>query len=311
MVSAPVHALVVTHRRPALLARLFDSLAPLQDEGLAGVIVVDNGGDAATAELVRGRPFVSAHLRLEGNPGFGPALRHGLAWALEHTTATHLLVTDDDTVWPRGALGSLLETARSHGAGLVVPLITDEEGTIGYFPGLTDRAAFRDIRRPALRPDDFRARTGEVPFSFTWAPSCAWLLSRAAVETVGLPREDFGFMAEDIEYALRVTYRLPGLLEARVAVAHLPPRRKHGPEGGAVAALHLQNIAFITCRLAHGRRSLRHLPGAIWRYLRSQGIVALPEALRLLWLGAVRGRPGGAPGADRHWRELHRVLNTA
>lgn len=309
MASASVLALVVTHRRPALLARLFDSLAPLTEEGLAGVIVVDNGVDTATAELLRARPLVTAHLRLEGNPGFGPALRHGLAWMLEHTTATHLLVTDDDTVWPRGSLAALWETAREHRAGLVVPLITDEADHIGYFPGLNDRAAFRDIRRPGMRPEDFRARAGVGPFAFTWAPSCAWLLAREAVEHVGLPREDFGFMAEDIEYALRVTYRQPGLLDARVAVAHLPPRKKRGPEGSAVAALHLQNIAFITCRLPHGRRSLRHLPGGIWRYLRSQGLAALPEALRLLWDGAVRGRPGGAPGADRHWRELRRVLN--
>lgn len=311
MASAPVLALVVTHRRPALLARLLDSLEPLSEEGLGGVVVVDNGGDAATADLLRARPFVTAHLRLEGNPGFGPAMRRGIAWVQANSPATHLLITDDDTVWPRGALASLLETARTRAAGLVVPLITDAAGAIGYFPGLTDRAAFRVIRQAGLRPEDFRARCGSGPFAFTWAPSCAWLLARSAVGAVGLPREDFGFMAEDIEYGLRVTHRQPGLLDARVAVDHLPPRTKRGPEGRAVAALHLQNIAFITCRLPHGRRSLRHLPGGVWRYLRSQGLGALPEALRLLWLGAVRGRPGGTPGADRHWRELHRLLTAS
>lgn len=309
MASAPVLALVVTHRRPALLARLLDSLAPLAEEGLAGVIVVDNGGDAPTAELLRARPLVTAHLRLEGNPGFGPALRHGFAWMLERSAATHLLVTDDDTVWPRCALAALLETARDARAGLVVPLITDADGFVGHFPGLTGAAAFRVIRRRGLRPEDFRAACGAGPFAFNWAPSGAWLLARAAMAEAGLPREDFGFMTEDIEYALRITQRHAGLLDARVAVAHLPPHVKRGPEWRAVAALHLQNSAFIACRLPHGRRSLRHLPGGIWRYLRSQGLAALPEALRLLWDGAVRGRPGGAPGADRHWRELRRVLN--
>lgn len=309
MAPAQTVALVATFRRPALLARLLDSLAPLAQEGLAGVIVIDDGGDEETAALLRDRPGVLAHFRNEGTRGFGKALGRGITWMLEHTAATQLLITDDDTVWSPGSLARLGETMRTHEAGLVVPLIVDADGHIWYFPGLTDARAFRAVRRPGIRPNDFRAQCGAAPLAFTWAPSCSWLIARRAIEQVGLPRTDFGFMAEDLEYALRLSHAFPALLDPRVVTAHLPPRVKRGPEGGAVAALHLQNLAYLTCRLPHGRRSLRHLPGGVWRYLRRQGVAHLPEALRLLWVGAVLGRPGGAPGGDRHWCELRRVLD--
>jgi GT2 family glycosyltransferase len=309
MVTAPVIALVVTHRRAALLGRLLDSLAARVGEGLGGVVVVDNGGDPTTADVLQNRPEVVAHLLQHSNPGYGIAMRRGIEWALANTAASHLLITDDDTVWPAGSIAAVLAAARAASAGLVVPLITDAAGEIGYFPGLVDRAAFRVIRQKHLTPAAFIAACGEEPRAFTWAPGCAWLVARAAVEAVGLPREDFGFMAEDLEYALRISHRFPALLAPRAVMAHLPPKVKRGPEGAAVAALHLQNLAYLTCRLPHGRRSLRHLPGGVWRYLCSQGSVRLPEALRLLWVGAVLGRPGGVPGADRHWRDLRRVLD--
>jgi hypothetical protein len=90
-------------------------------------------------------------------------------------------------------------------------------------------------------------------------------------------------------------------------LAHLPPgggrvvddfseRMKHGAM--------LQNCAYLFARTSHGRGLARHWPGNAWRHLRRFGIRSAPDIFMALALGALAGRPAGAPRGDYFRRKL-------
>ena len=68
--------------------------------------------------------------------------------------------------------------------------------------GVSDPKRWRVLREAGLRRDDYLARCGEAPVAFTWAPWPFLLVARHAVEAVGLPRPDFGFGGDDLEWTV-------------------------------------------------------------------------------------------------------------
>jgi len=294
-------AVVNTFRRAPVLRRLLESLARVPE--LQVVVVVCRADDEETAQVVRGSPCATWPVNKPDNLGLGAGLADGLRAALARTQATHFLLLDDDTVAGPDTLAELLAALEGAGASAAVPLMVDEAGEIGWFPGLKDAERFRAIRERGLKPEDYVRRCGAAPAAFTWSPWPMLLVSRGAVETFGLPRTDFGFMGEDIEYTLRLSWRAPAVLVPRAVGRHLPPGRKRGAEAYFADCMHLQNVVYIARRLPHGRRLARHLPGSILRFLRdgSPGPSRSSDLLRALWRGGALGRPAGAPGADGFW----------
>jgi GT2 family glycosyltransferase len=303
--STRVVSITVTRRRAPVLRRLLDSLAqcgPL----FAEAIVVGNGTDAATEAVVGGAGFSCRYLPLAEELGQGPGMIAGLRAALLNAATTHCLVLDDDAVVPPGSVAILVEEMARHGAGCVVPLIENEDGRIGWFPGVTDPKRWRVLREAGLRRDDYLARCGEAPVAFTWAPWPFLLVARHAVEAVGLPRPDFGFGGDDLEWTLRLSARGPALLVPRARGWHWPPPRLRGPEAYDIDCLQLQNLGMLAGHLPHGRRARRHLPGSFWRFLCKWGVtpaVSL-DAARAAWHGVVCGRPAGVRGGDVFWRRF-------
>ena len=159
------------------------------------------------------------------------------------------------------------------------------------------------MREPRVTPEAFIQRCGAAPAQFTWSPWPALLVARGAVETLGMPRPDFCFMGEDLEYTLRLSWRNHAVLVPRATAWHLPPGVKTSTESYFIDCMHLQNLCYLAVWLPHGHRARRHLPGAIRRFLRRGrlGPAGLANILRALWRGIVRGRPAGAPGADGFW----------
>jgi GT2 family glycosyltransferase len=297
-----VIAIVNSFWRPPILARLLTSLATVPE--IAGVIVVGSQADAETARVARESPLLRAYLPQAENVGLGAGLADGLRTALNDAAATHFLLLDDDVVMRPDAVTILWRAMDAAGAGAAVPVFVNGEDNVGWFPGVADRRMFRVLKRGGLTPAELQRVCGDAPVAFTWAPWPALLVTRDAVEDVGLPRADFCYMGEDLEYTLRLSWRRPALFVPTAIVAHLPPGRKAGAEAYFVDCMHLQNLAFIACRLPHGRRALRHLPGAIWRFLRGKSVrpAVMADLCRALWRGTGRGRPAGAAGADGFWK---------
>jgi hypothetical protein len=125
------------------------------------------------------------------------------------------------------------------------------------------------------------------------------LVTRRVVEAVGLPRDDYWFQGEDLEWTLRISARFTGVLAPAAECRHFPPPVDRERAQLKAAAM-LQNNAFTATRLPHGRRALRHMPGNAWRFLRAARFTpaAVAHVVRAHWLGVIRGLPAGAPGGD-------------
>src|SRR5258708_37321404 len=157
------------------------------------------------------------------------------------------------------------------GGDAAPPLAEDPAGRLSWFPGLIDRDKFRAIRQPQT-PAEFMARCGPEPIAFSWSQGIALLVTRRVLRELGLHRADYWVRGEDLEFSLRITYRWPGLYVPLARVRHLPP-----PASCALAIecrkhqAMLRNLAYTACRLPHGRRLLRTLPGNWWRFFRTWG----------------------------------------
>lgn len=298
-----VVGVTATFRRPEELKRLLTSL-PDAGPALRALVVVDNAGDAVTHQLCNESPIPVEYHAPGSNLGCGGGLHTGERLALEKFGGqlTHLWILDDDAVIMAGALDTLLDAMAQGDADAVYPLVVDAEGQLGWFPGLTEPEKFRAVRQPQT-PEQFVASCSDEPVPFSWCPGVALLVSRRALDEFGLHRTDYWVRGEDLEYSLRITHQRRGLYVPRARVLHLPPPMVGEVLAQAEYAKHramLQNVAYTSLRMPHGRRIVWTIPGNWFRFLRTWGFRprVLADGFRTLWTGAVRGWPAGHLQAD-------------
>ena len=197
--DSEVWAVVVTFERPQILARCLEALSD-QTRIPDQVVVVDNGGDAETRELLaklQGHWDRLSVLRLDENLGPAGGFAAGIQAALEGG-ATHVWVLDDDALAVPSCLENLVAFAHDQGAELVFPAIFDSTGTPSDFPG--------------------------------WS---GVLLDAEAVRRAGLPNRDLFWWIEDTEYLQWRLPRVHGVLAHRCPDAHIEhgggPRRSPRP----------------------------------------------------------------------------------
>lgn len=291
-----VAAVIATHQRAQELARLLCSLEKC-GPALGAVVVTDNADDSATAEALERSPLVTLRVVPGQNLGCGGGLARAEMAALEEyrERVTHLWILDDDVILQPETLETLLRAMESSGAPAACPLVTDEEGLIGWFPGLLERAKLEAIRaRPTVA--DFVARFGTNPIPFSWSTGVSLLVRKEMVEKLGPHRGDFWVRGEDLEFSLRMTHKSLGILVPETVVTHIPPASVNTPEAEFTRyAVMLQNIVYQAIHLPHSRRLLRTIPGNWLQFLRQWGHA--PDAGRAAWLaffhGALRGQPAG------------------
>jgi GT2 family glycosyltransferase len=306
-----VWAVIAAYQRPRELARLLRSLAAEQPV-LAGVFVVDNGGDAETQAVLNTAPLPIRHLAPGRNLGCGGGVAFGLREGVASTAATHFWQLDDDAEVCKGALQAMLAALGDKNADAAVPLVVNPEGRVCWFPGPLPHKGWRDLGREVITPKIFRQRFGSGPLAWSWSPWTSLLVTRRAVAERGTPRDDYWFQGEDIEYTLRLSARFRCVLVPESVCVH----HSHLGGGGTAAFLKkcalLQNNSFTFMRLPHGRRARRHLPGNFWRFLREERfrITAMAASFLAFWRGAVRGAPAGASGADQFRQQWEREIAT-
>jgi GT2 family glycosyltransferase len=280
------------------LARLLESLTGTIPP-LHAVLVIDNGGDAGTAEVLRRSWSVPLVHHVAGrNLGCGGGLAAGERMALERfSELTHCWILDDDAVVTPPALGKMLAALEHENADVAHALVLDGSGTLGWPPGMKNRAVQR-LMKLRQTPAEFRTRCGADPLPLDWAQGIALLVTRRALDELGLHRDDYWVRGEDLEFSLRITHRFRGIYVPLAEVAHLPPA---GSSGGSQKeeflkhAAMLQNVAYTTARLPHGRRLLHTLLPNWLRFFRTWGVkprVAIAAA-GAFWKGAILGRPAG------------------
>ncbi len=302
--NARVFVIIPAFRRPELLARALQSLEG-QGPPLARVLVVNNSSDGETARVVAASRVPAAVLDFGCNLGTAGGIGAGLHEMLQDPLATHALVMDDDACVTAGAIATMLRVAGEAHAEAVAPLITDESGMVRWFPGPLAQPAW-DVVRQHPTPAEFLQRCGPAPLEWNWAIWASVLISRRAIAAVGYPRIDLWSQFTDLEYTLRVSARFKCVLAPEAVCEHLPPPGAPAELEWSKLFFGLQSGNYVSFRLRHGWRFLRHLPGQHFRYLqhyRWQPRAWKDAAVALLG-GALLGR---TPGNSAQREEIRRA----
>ncbi len=185
-----VLAVVLTFNAPEALSRCARALLRELGEDDA-VLVVDNDSNVPASEIL-GTGWPVHHLRLPDNVGPAGGYARGLERFLS-SGARFVWLIDDDMVLPEGSLDALLRR------------LEREPSMNGVWPM---------VRRP----------NGAIVAWPCWGGA---LFRREAISTLGLPRADFFWWAEDTEY-LQVRLRQHGgrsVFDPDVIIDHGEVRR--------------------------------------------------------------------------------------
>ena len=214
------------------LRRCLESLAAHPSREELRVVVVDNGRDAETSDLVRRALPGAESVDPGGNLGFGRATNIGI----RRGSDAHVLILNPDAEVCDGTLDRLLEVLDEHpDVGMVGPELVRADGSL-------DHAARRSFPTPLSALGHFtgvgrRLRSG--PLAEYRAPGVTdgpvdavngafMLCRRAALEEVGLFYEGYWMYMEDLDLCYRL--RQAGWLtwyEPAARALHV----KHGTSG--------------------------------------------------------------------------------
>ena len=238
-----VVAVVVTFNRLGLLQRLVERLreVPQVDE----VLVVDNassdgtGAWLAEAAAAPGTPLQAR--TLDRNVGGAGGFHDGLQWAVERD-ADLVWLMDDDGLPEPDCLARLLA---EDGLDFWGPLVVDEAdpGRLVFpirLPGGT--RVVRDLA-DVERAGGARQRIDGIVIPFNGV-----LVTRALVERIGYPREEFFIWGDDHEYRLRAE-------KAGARIATVTGARVHHPSVGELGT-----------PMMGGRTTYNHSPSELKAY---------------------------------------------
>src|SRR5947207_10764185 len=159
--NVSVVAIVATYKRPVALRELLESLNG--SALLKKVIVVDNGFQDEAGMVCKQAPVSVEYHRPEVNLGCGGGVARGLKRGLTEASVTHFCVFDDDAQATPGAVDSLVKGMSAVSASVAVPLVLNQAGHIGWFPGLQQPLPWTLIRRPHLTPSVYQQICGCEP----------------------------------------------------------------------------------------------------------------------------------------------------
>jgi hypothetical protein len=199
--ASPVWALILSHGELDYTRECLKSILAL-DPPADHVLLVDNGSTDGTVERVRAEyPSVEV-LALGENRYFAGGVNAGLRRALEGGAGSVLLL-NNDLVLERGALGILREALDhdpARGAASPKLFYYDRPDRI-WFAGGVVTPGLRLIRHRGVNQKDDAFRDG--PRAVDYVSGAAALLSRRALETVGLLDTDYVIYVEDVDWSAR------------------------------------------------------------------------------------------------------------
>jgi len=278
-----VAVVVLTYDRLSDTLACLDSLKHVDWRALS-VIVVDNGSSDGTAEAVRARHPAVEVLAQERNLGFAEGNNVGIRHALDAGADYVFLLNNDTTLAPDVVAECVAAARRNEDAGAVCPLICfAEPPTLIWYAG----ADFdpRRARSGRYRESDHGQFTAVAETDRV--AGAAVLLSRAALERVGLLDGELFFLYEDVDWSLRARragYRI--YLAPRGKVSHRVSASAGGEHSPTIAYYDTRNHVVI-CR----------------RYAPLRGLGAFKREIAILLIHLA-----GARRANRRWAYLGAAL---
>ncbi|MDQ0147744.1 WecB/TagA/CpsF family glycosyltransferase [Pseudarthrobacter niigatensis] len=207
---ADVAALVVTYNNGSDVCGMLESLLQETTEQSIKVVVADNSPNPETLVCLQHYPEVTA-FATGGNLGYAGGINAARARA---GTADAYLVLNPDLRLHPGSVRALRASMGRTGAGVVVPLLRNEDGTL--YPSLRrEPSILRALGDAALgsrlpgRPGwlsemDFDAESYAHPHRVEWATGAALLIRADVADEVGEWDETYFLYSEETDYLHRV-----------------------------------------------------------------------------------------------------------
>jgi GT2 family glycosyltransferase len=205
MSARPTWALVLAMNQLRMTRECLTSVTAL-DPPAEHVLLVDNGSNDGTAEVVRAEfPGVEV-LRLEKNLYFAGGVNEGIRHALAGG-ARSVLVLNNDVVLERAALEKLrraLEADPRRAAVSPKIYYYDTPDVIWFAGGIVGRGLGLIRHRGANVKDE---KLHDAPLDVDYVSFAAALLSKEALEGVGLLDPDYIMYVEDVDWCARARER--------------------------------------------------------------------------------------------------------
>ncbi len=236
------------------------ALGPDKDQArlTTEIIVVDNGSQDGSVEMVR-KHFPNIRLIAnEENRGFSAANNQGIRVA----HGRYVLVLNPDTEVTGDALATLVAFADGHpDVGLAVPQLLNPDGTIQSsrrrFPTLLTALFESTCLEPWAPPGLLKHyyvldQADDVIQDVDWVTGAAMLVRREAMDDVGFLDEGFFMYSEELDWCKR-------LREAGWRIVYVPRARivhyvgKSSEQAVAARHVHFQTSKVRYFRKHHGR----------------------------------------------------------
>lgn len=270
-----------------LLAAAVDSL--LAQTHPATVVVVDNGSDDGSVELLRSHYPDLPRVELAVNTGFAGGVNAGIAVALQRGADAVATFNNDAVADPGWLAGLVAELERDPAVGIATGKVLRMDGRHLDTTGEFYSTCGQPFPRGRNCPDDGSYDVAEEVFG---ASGCATLYRVQMLREVGLFDERFFAYYEDLDLSFRARLAGWSVRYAPGAVVHHHVSATSGRLGSFTRYHAAKNFLLLY---------LKNMPGRLfWRYLRHFG----PEAVAQLLVATSR-RDGA------YFRGLGRVLREA
>lgn len=294
--SLTVSAIVVNHQREDLLGACLASLRAALSRSKADgeLVVVDNGSNDGSCELVR-RDFPEAQLiELDRNGGFAAGVRAGM----QRARASWILLLNNDATVEPDAIDRLLRAAASAGdVGSVAAQIrfVGESPVINSAGIEIDRLGVAYDRLLGEPPDD----DGREPIDVFGASAGGALYRRAMLDEIGGFDASFFAFMEDADVAWRARMRGWRCLYAPGAVVH----HHHSATAGHGSSFKYFHVGLNRVRLLAKNADRMHLVRWALPMLAYDAAYVGFVALTARTLAPLRGRLRGLT----EWRSYRRA----
>jgi GT2 family glycosyltransferase len=172
------------------------------------VIVIDNGSTDESVDQLRPLAACGAVVLIEAgkNLGFPAACNLGARRGLADD-ADYVFLLNNDTEIAPDALEQLVRAAEQDATIAVVTpkIMFSSPPDLVWYGGAKFDWRYLVGRQVGYKQPDRSCYNVET--DVPWATGCAMLISRAAIDAVGLLNEDYFFGTEDLDYSLRIVAR--------------------------------------------------------------------------------------------------------
>ena len=196
--NSSIFSVIVTYNGSAWIKRCLGSF-----ENKHNIIVVDNGSQDDTIDLVKNH-FPEVHLiESEENLGFGAANNIGIKQALKQG-ANFIFLLNQDAWIEKGTLDLLVDTLKKNTEyGVISPIHLNGTGEM-LDRNFGDYLFNKEGRK--FITDKILCRSSKTIVDVEFVNAAAWLLSRKCIEKVGLFDPLFFHYGEDSNYLQRTIF---------------------------------------------------------------------------------------------------------